>query len=558
MDNDLTPPLPAVTSNNILDIVCDLRENSARQEQLLAQIIAFLQESAQVQHDRTCEDVARHEQLLEQVKAFSRQSVLVRCDKGHEASPDTSAISAWLPPGEIVEVLDVSLLKIHQVEKSKDISKDIVSRLRATGIGKFYANHLKQYPFFRWLSAWLWRNLYPIYVNNIAIHLRNSNAKRWRPLVKLNEFVKRSGIPIYKVADAALVETPVPKVVPACDQNSLVSPHDRYNFPEIVVAKIADGMIYGGTNLLLTKDVVICHDLFDFECDYTSEELHARTLIDPKSKRIRWLLFDEAPERIPAAAAFVDACASNYAHWLTEVLPRVAAFCANDQFKTVPIVVNDGLHKNIMESLFLVAGEGREIITLPIGRALHVDEIYLTSVAGYVPFERRSNKLFGHSHGIFSPRAFELIRNQVALFAEKLPEVVWPEKIYLRRNSGGRKVTNTAELEELLVSHGYVIVEPEKLTFLQQVQLFSNSKSIVGSSGAAFANIVLAPHDVKIFILIGKYPDTSYWYWQNMACASGKTVSYVFGEINDSAYSGIHADFMIDLENLLQELGEEL
>jgi capsular polysaccharide biosynthesis protein len=404
----------------------------------------------------------------------------------------------------------------------------------------------------------MWRNGYHLYVNFFDAHLFNRKVKRWRPLTKLREYTKKWEIPTYKLTDAASIETPVPRVFPACDQSYLVSPHDRYEFPEIFVAAINNAVIYGGTNLVLADGEVICHDLYDFKRDYTSEEVHSRTLIDPKSRRIRWLLNDEAPETIPVVATFIDACALNYAHWMTEVLPRVVLFCAEERFKGVPIVVNDGLHKNIMESLFLVVGTEREIITLPIGRALAVSELYVTSVAGYVPFERRTNKLSGHSHGMFSPLAFEILRNHLTALGQKAEEEAWPAKIFLRRNSGIRKISNAAELEKLLIARGYVIVEPEKLTFSQQVQLFSNAKTIIGSSGAALANIVFASQNAKIFILIGKYLDISYWYWQNMACVSGKTVSYVFGKINTSQSIGIHADFMVDLDDLVSSIdGEE-
>jgi len=171
-----------------------------------------------------------------------------------------------------------------------------------------------------------------------------------------------------------------------------------------------------------------------------------------------------------------------------------------------------------------------------------------------VPFERRNNKLPGHSHGVFSPHAFKLIRKQVTSKVENSPEKAWPEKIYIRRNSGARIVTNAAELEEFLVAQNYVIIEPEKLTFLQQARLFGHAKIVVGSSGAALANILFSPSDARIFILIGKYPETSYWYWQNIACASGKKISYILGE---TAGNGIHADFTIDLRGFLQEFGEK-
>ena len=103
--------------------------------------------------------------------------------------------------------------------------------------------------------------------------------------------------------------------------------------------------------------------------------------------------------------------------------------------------------------------------------------------------------------------------------------------IFLRRNSEYRKVVNADEVEKLFLSQGYVVIEPEKLTFLQQVELFNNAKSIVSSSGAALANMIFSPPGTKVSILISKHPDTIYWYWQDIACAYWKSCSYALGKI---------------------------
>jgi capsular polysaccharide biosynthesis protein len=512
MDNNLPPP--EITATNVLDVVRLLREDSLRHAQLLDQLMACLQQTE---------------------------------------SPGLG----WSPHVDSTTVTEPLLThKIRRVEQHIG-SQDPLARLKGTWIGSFYVNHLKQIPFMRWLVIWMWRTLYPFYVNHIAAHFAGKTAKRWRSLIHLGDYVKTRNIPTIKVLDAVRVETPVPQVFPAEDQEYLSSPHDHYDFPPIYVAEISNALVYGGTNLVFTQDAVICHDLYDFERDYTSEELHGRYLIDAKKKRMRLLRHDVAPERVPVAAVFVDACAPNYAHWLTEVLPRIAAFCAEEQFASIPIIVNDGLHHNIMESLYLIIGPEREIITLPVGRAIQADSLYMTSVAGYVSFERRDDQLLGHSHGLFSSSAFDLIRKRVFAFTDKLPPQNWPEKIYLRRNSGARKVTNASELDQILINRGYVIVEPEKLTFLQQAMLFSKAKEIVGSSGAALANLIFAPSNASVRILIGKYPNTSYWYWQNIACASGKVVSYILGEVAARDHSGIHADFTVNLQHVLQELGEK-
>lgn len=433
---------------------------------------------------------------------------------------------------------------------------DYVTRLRNTWPGRIYTGHLKHYAVVRWIVQWIWRNGYPNFVD-LSAHLFISTAKKWRSLIKLSDFVQKNEMPTYKLADATVVETPASIVFPLCDQSVLVSPHDRYIFPEIFVATIRGAMTYGGTNLILVDDNVIRHDLFDFERDYTSEELHGRTLIDPKSGRVRWLLHDKAPEPISVAATFVDACASNYAHWMTEVFPRIAMFCAEDRFHGVPVVVNDGLHENIMESLFLVVGAEREIITLPIGRALAVDELLLTSVTGYVPFEQRTTKLCGHSHGMFSPQALELLRNNMEAFEEQADGQGWPKKIFLRRNSGVRKLANSAELEQFMVSRGYVTIEPEKLTFLQQMQLFRNAKAICAPTGAALSNAIFCRPGAQVVVLMAKHKQMIYRYWHNLLTPIGINVGSVLGSIVENHDLGIHGDFavdIVDVKNLLEAM----
>lgn len=485
-----------------------------------------------------------------------RDNRSMRHDTLHHPLPSNIAI--WSPSDDDgVFPLDGLRPAIRHINTSSKKKGDPLARLWVTWMGRFYTKHLKRYAFIRWLASWLWRNLYPVYLNFIAglsIYFRNRKALRWRRLITLNEYTAAQHLEKVKLADAGLVKTPAPAVYPAGDRDCLQSPHEEYIFPEVFVASIKNGMVYGGTNLILLEDQVICHDLYDFKRDYTSEELHGRTVIDPAGRRIRWMLHDETPEQIPMAAAFVDACAPNYAHWMTEVLPRIALFCNEPRFNRIPIVVNDGLHRNIMESLALVAGPEREIITLPIGRALAVDTLYLTSVAGYVPFERRTTKLSGHSHGRFSPRAFELLRERLAVLDPKTGNRDWLEKIVLHRNSGYRKVINIDEIQSELVGRGFAVVQPEKLTFLQQVHLFSHVKHIVGSSGSALANMMFAPKDAKIIILLNKHPDTSYWYWQNMACACGNKISYVMGHSDETSNSGIHADFSISVECLISSI----
>lgn len=462
-------------------------------------------------------------------------------------SPDIASNLTPFQKREGEDVLAPVPSKIRTIWASSG-DADIVTRMRNAPLGQLYRNRLKQYKVVRGIARWVWWNLFPLYVR-ASVWMK----KKYR-LTALSDYVKSGEMPICRLVDAEVVATTQPKVFPAADRSCVVALSGQYRFPEIFVATIKNGTAMGGTNLVLVEGQVICHDLLDCEHDATAEELHGRALISPKAKRVRLVLRDKQPKSIPVAATFVDACASNYAHWMTEVLPRVALFCAEDRFKHVPIVVNDGLHPNIMESLSLVAGTDREVITLPVGKALAINELYLTSVAGYVPFERRVRKDAHHSHGMFSPRAFRLVRERLATVVQGGENEHLPEKIFLRRNSGVRKITNAIEIERLLVDRGYVIVEPENLTFSQQVRYFAHAKVIVGATGAGFANAIFCRSGTHVAILISKCKDLAYKYWVNMLSPIGVNFSYVLGDIVENHAYGVHGDFEINTSYLMEFL----
>ncbi len=451
--------------------------------------------------------------------------------------------------------------RITIIKKSSNSYDYGTERFRKSWIGQIYLNRVKKFPVLRKFVLLLWRYIYPAFMNvllKIAIYFNVGWAMRWRNIVKLNDLIILKCLQKIKVSDAEKIETPTPQVFPEKESICLRSPHKEYTFPEIYVTKLENATVIGGTNLIIHENNIICHDFYNFESDYTSEEMHGRIVIDPKHKRARMLFVDKRPEYIDTAASFLDACAPNYAHWMTEVLPRIAIFCSIGTLKGVPIVVNDNLHENIMESLFLIAGQEREIICIASGRFLNVRNLYVTSAAGYVPFDWRERDKPGKSHGKFSPKALELVRKKIIEFSEAAAKREFHEKIFIHRNSGYRKVVNISEIEKELLSRGFKIIQPEKFSFLNQVRLFKNAKCIIGSSGAALGNIIFAKKHTKIIILISKNINTSYWYWQNIACACGNKISYVLGDPAGDVNYGIHSDFLVNIEQLISSIEGEV
>ena len=445
-------------------------------------------------------------------------------------------------------------MKHHHLRPQQDfVQMDSASaemRARNTKLGQFYLAHLKKYPLFELLIPWIWGRLYDLYRFGWILVF---GKRLRRPLLPMATFVAASRRAV--VSMPQIVATPFPAVSPESGRKHLTSPDSEYEFPELYIADICDAMVTGGTNLILANNSVICHDLYEFTHDYTSEELHWRTYIWPARHQLAWLMSTTPALEFERAACFTDACAFNYAHWITEVLPRINLLCRTGMLPDAQLIVDEGLHDNLIESLRAVTGDTREIVTLPKGICARVKHLAYISVTGYVPFERRSNRLKNHSHGRFSPFALQSLGHR---FAERTitPSSSQARRVFVKRNSAVRNIINSHEIEEILIAHGFAVVEPEQLTFAQQVALFSNVDIVVGATGAAMANLVFCKPTTRIIILISCYRHTSYWYWQNMACAVGNRINYVLGKTAWSALAGIHSDYRINPSDLLDAIGE--
>ena len=440
------------------------------------------------------------------------------------------------------DINHISLANITDQQANVDVLTD----LKRTMLGRFYLNNIKTRPRLRMFALALWKKICPLY-----FFVKKTNLfSDWYPLEKFSEYVRRKSVESCELIEKCEIKVARPVVFPETKSAEVTVSAATREFPPVYVARIERGRVVGGTNLVRGEGSVICHDLYDFKRDYTSEEMHGRNRLSLNKKKVAMRVLGRDATHLDVAATFVDAVSVNYAHWVTEVLPRILAFCTDEKFSDVPVIVNDGLHENIMESLFLAAGRKRQIITLPVCKQISVDNLYVTSVAGYVPFEPRGKRKLGDSDGIFSAFALERLRHYMHKYVIDIGNISWPEKVYLRRHSGARNIINADEVERAMVDRGYEVVDCATLTFLQQVCLFAHANVVVGASGAAFANAVFSKPGTRACIIISSHVDMVYGYWCNVLSPIGIKVNYLLGEIGENQDYGVHSDFSVDMQAL--------
>lgn len=316
------------------------------------------------------------------------------------------------------------------------------------------------------------------------------------------------------------------------------------NFPPVYMVEISDVKIYGKTNILFNKEYALCHDMYNFKEDLTSEELHGLHLIDLKNNKLIKLNENRFSKKINCAAAFSDALSSNYAHWLSEIYPRIVLFCSMEKYKNIPIIIDKDVHPNIINSVLMVSGN-REIIYIEKNESIHLNKCIYVSPVGYIPFEPRT---IGSRQGHFSSSALYFTKLKILNNLIKCNESLLPKKIFIKRNSFYRNLINQDIIENFLVKNGFFIMEPEKFDFEKQVIIFNNADIIIGPTGAAMANLIFSKPDAKIGIIIAEDNDIPYYYWHNMANAVGNKINYLLGVKLKN--TGVHSDYFLDLSIL--------
>ena len=239
----------------------------------------------------------------------------------------------------------------------------------------------------------------------------------------------------------------------------------------------------------------------------------------------------------------------NWGHFLVEDLPRIVNFVQRQTTPEIRILMTDfsaespslAKHKQeIIQGLF--PHRVFEFIFLQREVATFIDSVkYLTPIARHPRFHSR-----------------ELIQAMVSQFLlHNSPNTKPSKKLLLLRRDTRRLDEEVQRLViEMLSPHGFELVYPEDLNGLEQAKLFSNASHIIGTIGAAMANIVFAPKHAKIIYLSpSEWRELYYW---DLACIRNEGYFAYYGQtIDNENIQRFKRDYTLDitlLRNFLQEV----
>ena len=160
----------------------------------------------------------------------------------------------------------------------------------------------------------------------------------------------------------------------------------------------------------------------------------------------------------------------NYYHWLIDCLPRLALLPLFPP--ETGILIPEGLPPYALETLDLL-GLGTRCRPTPEDHLI-VDDYYFSTLTSM--------------SGCDNPYAVFYLR---ASFLDKgASDIPLPKRFYIRRSGKMRGVANEPDVIRFFEERGWGIVDTEKLTFRQQILLFSQAEAFCTVHGAAMTNLV--------------------------------------------------------------------
>lgn len=382
-------------------------------------------------------------------------------------------------------------------------------------------------------------------------------------MITLDEHCKAEKPKTHTLATAESVVLGMPEVHPEHFRECLHTGSWPLAVPSVQAIEILDAEVMGKCDFVFTQSRCLHHGLYRWERDLPAEEMHGMLGIDVKRKRVaRYTKVKETAIVLDQAISLIGSASANYVHWLTETAPKLALIDEVDGLKAYPLVIDAGLHPNILESLNCLNTHSREIVPLERGQLCKVGKLIAITPVAYAPFDYRrgfapEREGIDPGWAMFVPRGLHALREKL-LSRTGSGGPAPGRRLYLRRTSQFRPMRNAAEVEALLSEFGFQVIEPETLSFAEQIRLFSAAESIVAQAGAALGNMIFAPQGCRVVILSAWSPYSIYYYFSNLASIFGQKCTYTLCEPDSQEGNAhpAHKELKVDIQALREAIGQ--
>lgn len=270
--------------------------------------------------------------------------------------------------------------------------------------------------------------------------------------------------------------------------------------------------------------------------------------------RLRCLFDSHDILQIHEAIHLLSEHSTNYYHWLFECLPRLIYFLNNSEQLQLSgntvLLIDENLPKQCNEALVVLVENRFQVLKIRDVQQVKCSLLHYVTPLWYA-FDNTINEPNFIKDFLVDRYAVSLLRASFCSYFTKKP----PHKmIYLaRRSSQVRNIINFKEVEALLLSFGFELIYTDNMGFIEQVKLFSETKFVIGASGASFSNMIFMQENTRSLMFSPSVKATNYYLFQQLADVANINFMHFLTTPSLNNQS-IHSDFLINCIKLKEFL----
>lgn len=248
---------------------------------------------------------------------------------------------------------------------------------------------------------------------------------------------------------------------------------------------------------------------------------------------LSFILFKRKISIDNACLSIANGWVDSYYHFTLECLPKL--YLMRDFIETSTLVFPSKLtsfHKQWFD-----------ILDIHNIQLINDDEIVKTKLAITSNFSARD---LNHHH-LITPHFRDWVLSKI-----QQKNIEYNKKIFIgRKNPKYRVLLNKEDVIKMLNKYGFVYIEMEDFTVVEQILIFNNAQQIVSIHGAALSNICFCKPNTKIIDLM--HEDFKQWCFLKLAIILNLSYSIIpCKDINQNDKLPGHRNLLVDI-NVLEK-----
>lgn len=355
------------------------------------------------------------------------------------------------------------------------------------------------YNSINFLKTYLYKVIEIIFSNNMD-SFKNLHAQIYK-VITVKDFCKINSYKYSVIEEEQFRDICIPHFCNDGNKEIIINSKS----PEIYVAEIEKASVIGENSVIISGN----YCLYDVAKRNNEKRYNLRfgsvRNIDEDYAIVESI---KSNERIPNAISLIGFASFNYYHFTIELLSRIQYIDKFKEYMSIPILVDEKALSipQFKEILNMVNENNHPIIPIKKNHIYEIEKLVYPSYNTWLPINLEKGMKTKAEDFLMAKSTIEYIRNRVLKFNKIYEDSLnGYRRIFIsRKNAKNKRLINEEEVIEITKKYNLEIVYPEELTFLQQVKLFSESEYIIGSTGAAFTNILFCPKNAKIMCIIPK------------------------------------------------------